>query len=57
MKQNKWQRIMDLKYYQFVETNVFGLDLVVARSGWSNQFGYEIYITREEDGGADQRFR
>ena len=44
--------IMGLKYYQFVETNLFGLDLVIARSGWSNQFGYEIYITREEDGPA-----
>ena len=44
--------VMDLKYYQFVETRLFDLDLVVARSGWSNQFGYEIYITREEDGGA-----
>ncbi|MDC3155061.1 glycine cleavage system protein T, partial [Pelagibacteraceae bacterium] len=44
--------IMGLKYYQFVETNLFGLDLVIARSGWSNQFGYEIYITREVDGPA-----
>ena len=44
--------VMGLKYYQFVETRLFDLDLVVARSGWSNQFGYEIYITREEDGGA-----
>jgi len=44
--------VMCLKYYQFVETRLFDLDLVVARSGWSNQFGYEIYITREEDGGA-----
>ena len=44
--------VMDLKYYQFVETRLFDLDLVIARSGWSNQFGYEIYIKREEDGGA-----
>ncbi len=42
--------IMGLKYYQFIETNLFGLDIVIARSGWSNQFGYEIYITREVDG-------
>ena len=44
--------IMGLKYYQFIETNLFGLDIVIARSGWSNQFGYEIYITREADGPA-----
>lgn len=44
--------IMGLKYYQFIETNLFGLDIVIARSGWSNQFGYEIYITKEVDGPA-----
>ena len=49
---NNDPKVMELKYYQFVETNLFGLDLIVARSGWSNQFGYEIYITREEDGSA-----
>ena len=36
---NNDPKVMDLKYYQFVETNLFGLDLIVARSGWSNQFG------------------
>ena len=41
--------IMGLKYYQFIETNLFGIDIIIARSGWSNQFGYEIYITREID--------
>ncbi len=44
------ETIMSLKYYQFVETELFGLPVVVARSGWSNQNGYEIYITRESDG-------
>jgi aminomethyltransferase len=44
--------VMELKYYQFIETKLFDLDVIVARSGWSNQFGYEIYILREEDGGA-----
>ena len=41
--------IMGLIYYQFIETNLFGIDIIIARSGWSNQFGYEIYITREID--------
>ena len=49
---NNNEAVMSLKYYEFIETKLFDLDLVVARSGWSNQFGYEIYITREEDGGA-----
>ena len=49
---NSDESIMNLKYYQFIETKLFDLDLIVARSGWSNQFGYEIYIKKEEDGGA-----
>jgi len=49
---NNNDEIMSLKYYQFIETRLFDLNLIVARSGWSNQFGYEIYIKKEEDGGA-----
>tara|TARA_Y100000748_G_scaffold269271_1_gene241297 strand:+ start:419 stop:1555 length:1137 start_codon:yes stop_codon:yes gene_type:complete len=49
---NSDESIMNLKYYQFIETKLFDLDLIVARSGWSNQFGYEIYIKKEEEGGA-----
>jgi len=49
---NSDDSIMNLKYYQFIETKLFDLDLIVARSGWSNQFGYEIYIKKEEDGSA-----
>ena len=49
---NSDDSIMSLKYYQFIETRLFDLDLIVARGGWSNQFGYEMYIKKEEDGGA-----
>ena len=42
--------IMNLKYYQFVETKLFDIPVVVARSGWSNQKSYEIYILKESDG-------
>ena len=42
--------IMNLKYYQFVETSLFDIPVVVARSGWSNQKSYEIYILKESDG-------
>ncbi len=44
------ETIMSLKYYQFVETELFNIPVVVARSGWSNQNGYEIYIKSEADG-------
>jgi glycine cleavage system aminomethyltransferase T len=44
------EAIMNLKYYQFVETKLFNIPVVVARSGWSNQNGYEIYIKAAADG-------
>ncbi|MDA9864979.1 hypothetical protein N9C52_01890, partial [Pelagibacterales bacterium] len=44
------EAIMNLKYYQFVETELFNIPVVVARSGWSNQNGYEIYIKFAADG-------
>ena len=44
------QEIINLKYYQFIETSLFDIPVVVARSGWSNQKSYEIYILKESDG-------
>ena len=44
------EAIMSLKYYQFVETELFDIPVVIARSGWSNQNGYEIYIKSAADG-------
>jgi glycine cleavage system aminomethyltransferase T len=36
--------IRDLKYFWFRETEIDGIPVVVARSGWSKQGGYEIYL-------------
>jgi glycine cleavage system aminomethyltransferase T len=36
--------ILDLKYFWFKETEIQGIKVVVARSGWSKQGGYEIYL-------------
>jgi aminomethyltransferase len=36
--------IRDLKYFWFKETEIQGIKVVVARSGWSKQGGYEIYL-------------
>ena len=33
-----------LKYFQFVETELDGAPVVVARTGWSGEFGYEIFL-------------
>ncbi len=36
--------ILKLKYYHFLETALAGIPLVVTRTGWSGEVGYEIYL-------------
>lgn len=45
-------QIMDLRYYWLTETDLDGIPLVVSRTGWSSELGYEIYLrdgSRGED--------
>ena len=34
----------ELKYFRFRETELDGIPLVVSRTGWSNELGYEIFL-------------
>ena len=36
--------IKDLKYYWLREYNLGGIPLIVSRTGWSSELGYEIYL-------------
>ncbi|MCR9255450.1 MAG: glycine cleavage system protein T [Alphaproteobacteria bacterium] len=36
--------VRDLKYFWFRETDLEGIPLVLARSGWSKQGGFELYL-------------
>src|SRR5918992_594367 len=36
--------ILDLKYYFFTETEVAGIPVVVTRTGWTSEVGYEVYL-------------
>jgi aminomethyltransferase len=38
------ERASALRYYHFFETSLDGIPLVVTRTGWSGEFGYEIYL-------------
>ena len=38
------ERIMELRYYWLIETELDGIPLVVSRTGWSSELGYEIYL-------------
>jgi glycine cleavage system aminomethyltransferase T len=36
--------ILDLRYYFFTETKVEGIPVVVTRTGWTSEVGYEFYL-------------
>ena len=36
--------ILDLKYYWLREVELEGIPLIVSRTGWSSELGYEIYL-------------
>ena len=38
------ESLKDLRYYWFREVELDGIPLVVARTGWSSEFGYELFL-------------
>jgi aminomethyltransferase len=38
------QRIADLRYFWLRELEIDGIPLVVSRTGWSSELGYELYL-------------
>ena len=38
------ESIMDLRYYWLREVELDGMPLIVSRTGWSSELGYEIYL-------------
>jgi aminomethyltransferase len=36
--------IADLRYYRCAETSLDGISLVVSRTGWTGEVGYELYL-------------
>ncbi|NND01932.1 MAG: glycine cleavage system protein T [Acidimicrobiia bacterium] len=42
--------VRDQKYYHFVELEHEGVPLVVSRTGWSGEFGYEVFLRDSSKG-------
>ncbi|HEX5948679.1 MAG TPA: glycine cleavage T C-terminal barrel domain-containing protein [Actinomycetota bacterium] len=38
------EAILDLKYYWFRRTEVDGIPVIVTRTGWTSEVGYELYL-------------
>ncbi len=37
--------VLDIRYYYFKEYEIQGIPVVVTRTGWTSEVGYEIYLT------------
>ncbi len=46
------ESIRDLKYYWLDHFELDGIPLVVSRTGWSSELGYELYLLNSSQGGA-----
>ncbi len=46
------ESIMDLRYYWLREVELDGIPLIVSRTGWSSELGYEIYLRDGSQGDA-----
>ncbi len=42
--------ISDLKYYWFKPASLNGIDVIVSRTGWSSELGYEIFLQNSAQG-------
>ena len=40
----------DIRFFRFIETQIAGIPLVIARTGWSGQGGFELYLSNSSDG-------
>jgi glycine cleavage system aminomethyltransferase T len=39
------EEVLDLKYYYWTEAKIAGAPVVVTRTGWTSEVGYEVYLT------------
>jgi glycine cleavage system aminomethyltransferase T len=42
--------ILELKYYRFTRTEVDGIPIIVTRTGWTSEVGYEVYLLDPDRG-------
>ena len=45
------EEILDLRYYWWMRGSVDGIDVVISRTGYSSELGYEVYLLGQERGG------
>jgi glycine cleavage system aminomethyltransferase T len=52
MRQLVGDRVLDVKYYWTMDTDIDGIPVVISRTGWTGEVGYEVFLldpTRGDD--------
>jgi aminomethyltransferase len=44
------EEILELKYYFWTEAKIAGAPVVITRTGWTSEVGYEVYLTDSSKG-------
>lgn len=44
------EQVLGIKYYWFIEADLDGIPVVVTRTGWTSEVGYEIYLQDQTRG-------
>jgi aminomethyltransferase len=42
------EKKLDLEYYHFMRTKIAGIDMIVSRTGYTGELGYELYFIGDE---------
>ena len=42
--------VRDIRFFRFIETQIAGIHLLIARTGWSGQGGFELYLSDSSQG-------
>ena len=42
--------LSEVRFFRFIETEIAGISLVIARTGWSGQGGFELYLDAPPEG-------
>lgn len=45
-------KVLELPYYYFIETELDGIPVIVTRTGWTGEVGYEVYLRDGSKGDA-----
>jgi glycine cleavage system aminomethyltransferase T len=45
------EQVLDLRYYHFLRLELDGIPLILTRTGWTSEVGYEIYLLDASRGG------